>query len=208
MWISKEAYQRGAERKRAYRLKNRETLGIKAKERYANGGAAKKKAYSQANRTKIAKWKRDRMRVRLATDPVFREKLNAKAALRRQRNPLLAERHRVRMEAGKAIKAIIKGNLGKRIQRMGVTTGDLKVWIEGSWKEGMHWGNYGEWVVDHIVPLGAAESLEEVLALAAMVNVQALWRRENIDKGTASPGVVGEGLWRALPGRLQGVTRF
>ena len=208
VWISTAAYHRGVERKREYHRKNKEALRIKARERYINGGFEVVRAYNKANREKLAKYRRERRKERIATDPVYRAKMNAKAVMRRHRNPLFAERHKVRMEAGKAIKAIIAGNLGRKIRKMGVTTGDLKRQIEGTWKEGMHWGNYGEWVVDHIVPLGAAETIEEVLALAGMANVQALWVRENVEKGTAVPEVVGESLWGMLPERLRGRVRF
>lgn len=208
MWISTAAYQRGVERKREYHRKNKEALKIKARERYANGGFEVVRAYSKANREKLAKCRRERRKERMATDPAYRARMNAKAVTRRRRTPLFAERHKVRMEAGKAIKAIIAGNLGRKIRRMGVTARDLKGHIEGTWKEGMHWGNYGEWVVDHIVPLGVAETVDEVLALAGMVNVQALWVRENMVKGTAVPETVEEPLWGMLPERLKGRVRF
>jgi len=48
--------------------------------------------------------------------------------------------------------------------------------IEKSFTEGMSWENYGEWEIDHIIPLakGGAHSVK---------NIQALWKPDNRSKG-------------------------
>ncbi len=49
----------------------------------------------------------------------------------------------------------------------------------------MSWDKYGQWEVDHIVPLSAAKSLDELVRLCHFTNLQPLWKRENLAKGGA-----------------------
>jgi 5-methylcytosine-specific restriction endonuclease McrA len=57
--------------------------------------------------------------------------------------------------------------------------------IEAQFTEGMGWHNYGQWEVDHIVPLSASQSLEEAIFLCHFSNTQPLWKRENLRKGNS-----------------------
>ncbi|MDN3721503.1 HNH endonuclease signature motif containing protein [Roseibium salinum] len=49
----------------------------------------------------------------------------------------------------------------------------------------MTWAKYGQWEVDHIVPLSRARTLAEAIRLCHYTNLQPLWKRENIIKGGA-----------------------
>ncbi len=51
--------------------------------------------------------------------------------------------------------------------------------------DGMHWGNYGQWEVDHIKPLSAGKTLKELVWLCRRANLQPLWKRDNLQKGGA-----------------------
>ena len=61
----------------------------------------------------------------------------------------------------------------------------LRRYIEDRFTEGMSWDRYGQWEVDHIVPLSAAGSLEELVRLCDYQNLQPLWKRDNLMKGGA-----------------------
>ena len=68
------------------------------------------------------------------------------------------------------------------------TTEQLKAHIEAQFKEGMTWENYGEWHVDHKIPLaykqdGEIPTLEEVSKRLHYLNTQPLWASENWSKG-------------------------
>ncbi len=56
--------------------------------------------------------------------------------------------------------------------------------IEGQFKEGMSWDNYGEWTLDHKKPLGVKGlTEEEIIERLEFTNVQPLWADENRRKG-------------------------
>ena len=49
--------------------------------------------------------------------------------------------------------------------------------------DGMSFDNYGEWHIDHIVPLVTAKTEEEVIKLNHYTNLQPLWAKDNLSKG-------------------------
>jgi len=55
--------------------------------------------------------------------------------------------------------------------------------IENLFTEGMNWGNYGKWHIDHIIPLSSAKNEEELTKLCHYTNLQPLWASDNIIKG-------------------------
>jgi hypothetical protein len=63
----------------------------------------------------------------------------------------------------------------------------LKAHIEARFIEGMSWQNYGEWHIDHVVPLSSARSEDELKKLANYTNLQPLWAIDNMIKSDALP---------------------
>lgn len=61
----------------------------------------------------------------------------------------------------------------------------LRQHLEAEFTEGMTWDRYGQWEVDHIIPLSAARSLDHLIKLCHYTNLQPLWRRDNLAKGGA-----------------------
>jgi IS30 family transposase len=59
----------------------------------------------------------------------------------------------------------------------------LRIHIEKQFKEGMSWDNYGEWEIDHIVPLKYQNpTLEQLVERFHYTNLQPLWATENRSK--------------------------
>jgi len=52
----------------------------------------------------------------------------------------------------------------------------VKSQMEKSFTDGMSWDNWGEWEIDHIIPLNKGGKHE-------VKNLQALWKSENRAKG-------------------------
>lgn len=76
------------------------------------------------------------------------------------------------------------------IQYLGCDIEDFKLHIEGQFKPGMTWDNYGkEWHIDHIIPLkypnpdGTPPTLEQVIERLDFTNCQPMWAHENVVKG-------------------------
>ena len=57
-------------------------------------------------------------------------------------------------------------------------------YLECRFTEGMNWNNYGEWHIDHIIPLASAKSNEELITLCHYTNLQPLWAFDNLSKGS------------------------
>ncbi len=59
----------------------------------------------------------------------------------------------------------------------------LKVYLENQFQPGMSWENRHLWHIDHIIPLGSANTSEKVIELCHYTNLQPLWAIDNLKKG-------------------------
>lgn len=95
---------------------------------------------------------------------------------------------RLKVNIRSRINAFIKNNPtlnrpSKIKEYLGCSKEELKVHLENQFKGGMSWDNYGEWHIDHIIPLSYAKTDEELYKLCHYTNLQPLWARDNISKG-------------------------
>jgi hypothetical protein len=75
---------------------------------------------------------------------------------------------------------------GRAQSYIGCSPGFLRNYLESLFKPGMSWENYGEWHVDHIVPLSwfPFDADPSLLFVAShWSNLQPLWGKENMSKG-------------------------
>jgi hypothetical protein len=72
------------------------------------------------------------------------------------------------------------------IIRIGCTLDELKIHLSNKFKDGMTWENYGQWHIDHIIPCAAFDlhSEEQQKKCFHYSNLQPLWARDNIVKGS------------------------
>jgi hypothetical protein len=75
---------------------------------------------------------------------------------------------------------------GSTFDIVGCTPQFLKEHLEMNFKDGMNWENYGlyGWHIDHIIPLSSAEDEDGVYKLCHYTNLQPLWAKENLSKGS------------------------
>ena len=66
---------------------------------------------------------------------------------------------------------------------LGLSYDKFKIYIESLFTDGMSWENYGEWQLDHKVPISWAKTEEQVYELNKYTNFQPLWSSENQSKG-------------------------
>ena len=84
---------------------------------------------------------------------------------------------------------LIKNNITKKNKTfdiVGCTPQFLKEHLESQFKDGMSWDNYGVygWHIDHIIPLSSAKNEEELYKLCHHTNLQPLWAKDNLSKGS------------------------
>ena len=60
---------------------------------------------------------------------------------------------------------------------------EFKNYIESKFEEEMSWSNYGDWHIDHIIPISWGKSEKEIYDLNNYKNLQPLWAKDNLSKG-------------------------
>lgn len=114
----------------------------------------------------------------------FRRRINEQNKRRLESNPLLRVKDNIRKAINNAIR---KGSYQSKVfdlhQIIGCSCEALIHYISTKFRDGMSWGNYGDWHIDHINPLFIANTEEEVYLLCRYSNLQPLWANENSSKG-------------------------
>jgi hypothetical protein len=128
-----------------------------------------------------------RMRKRLGLwMPTFSQ-INQANAVKRNR-----QKGSEQWKAARALRAPIArikraGNAaGQYCEILGGTYDQAKKHIESKFKEGMEWLNHGLWHIDHIIPIAAFDLTDrhQLLAAAHYTNLQPLWAKDNLKKGS------------------------
>jgi hypothetical protein len=154
---------------------------------------AKKREYHHANKEKIKEKsktyrekhkERDRLKKQeWLSRPETKEKMRNYFNNRRLSDPAFKLQSNFRTRIRKFLLGKSKSLSSQEI--LGCSWGELKVYIESLFKEGMTWENHGlsGWHVDHIIPLSSGKTLEEIEKLCHYTNLQPLWWHENLSKG-------------------------
>jgi len=88
------------------------------------------------------------------------------------------------------LKHALKGNFksGSAVGDLGCSIEQLKKHIESKFKTGMTWDNWTRngWHIDHIIPLSRfnLSNKEELLKACHYTNLQPLWAKDNLSKGS------------------------
>ncbi len=74
---------------------------------------------------------------------------------------------------------------GSAIRDLGCSVDSLKIYLDEQFTSSMTWGNWGQWHIDHIVPLSRVDLMDrcQLLKVVHYTNLQPLWAAENIRKG-------------------------
>lgn len=115
------------------------------------------------------------------------------------RNPQAVAAHaaRRRSDAKYKIEATIRARVHATLRRgtksaktfelLGYTADDLRAHLERQFTRGMDWGNYGDWHIDHVVPLSsfnyATPEDDDFRSAWALANLRPMWRDDNMRKG-------------------------
>lgn len=126
------------------------------------------RAWSEKNPQKRKKYYAELHGRRQSSDPMYRLKRAVRAYLRI---------------------CVLSGKVGKRTESLlGYSISELKDHLERQFVGGMNWSNYGEWHIDHIVPIAEfkfdSPEDEEFKRCWSLPNLRPLWGRDNIIKGS------------------------
>lgn len=71
------------------------------------------------------------------------------------------------------------------VHSLGCSLNEFRTHMSGKFKAGMTWENYGQWEIDHVVPLAKFDLTNSAEADKALhySNLQPLWKLENRIKG-------------------------
>ena len=154
-----------------WRDNNKEKLSKKHKLWYENNKNKWNdyiKEYREKNIDKIRKTKRDYERNRKASDPLYKLISNFRTAI-----------YQVLKESN------VEKN-GHYFDILGYTPEELINHLEKQFTEGMTWDNYGEFHVDHKLPISSFNIKEigdeEFMKCWSLDNLQPMWGEENIRK--------------------------
>ena len=147
-----------------YRDKNREKLNNKSKKYYKENKVIclkRIKEYRSKNKESINEYNRKYQVKRCQEDDLYRFSKNLRSRLNK----------------------VLSGKVKSTQELLGAPFSVVKEYLTTTFTEGMSWENYGEWHVDHKIPLASATTKGEVEKLFHYTNLQALWAEDNLSKG-------------------------
>jgi hypothetical protein len=154
-----------------WRDNNKEYMNQKTKNWYEQNKEHRKeylKEYREKNIDKIREIKRNYEKTRKHNDPLYKLINNFRTAIYQ----VLKENN-------------VQKN-GHYFEILKYLPEDLIVHLEKQFKDGMNWDNYGEWHVDHILPISRHNIQEigdeEFMKCWSLNNLQPMWGEENIRK--------------------------
>lgn len=102
----------------------------------------------------------------------------------RKKNPIIRFRYNLRSRTSLAFRSMGFTKNSKTTEMLGSEWLSVKIHIENQFTKDMNWDNYGEWHIDHIIPLAYAKTKEEIIKLCHYTNLQPLWAVDNMKKGS------------------------
>jgi len=139
------------------------------------------KKWREQNKDKVKKWREQNKKH-------IKEYYSEYQKNRRNTDPLFKMKCYLRTRTWKAFKDNGYPKNTKTQEMLGVDWDVCKAHIERQFIKGMSWGNYGEWHIDHIIPLSSANTKQEIEKLIHYSNLQPLWAEENLSKNDRIDG--------------------
>lgn len=98
--------------------------------------------------------------------------------------------YKIRAMLRRVLKAVGKPKDFVTFERIGYSRDQLIQRLEMNFKPGMHWGNFGEWEIDHRLPVSHLISRGELRpeVINCLSNLVPKWRHENRSKGNRYAG--------------------
>lgn len=168
-----------------YRTENLEECRKREKEYARNNRDAKNEAVRRFYKINPDKSKEYNARYMAKPEAKEKQRERARIYMKKKRESCHLQRLRLVCRSRIHIALSRKGlkKTSKTFDTIGCSPEFLASHLENQFKEGMSWDNYGEWHIDHIVPISKGVTKEEILSLSHYTNLQPLWAEENWSKG-------------------------
>lgn len=113
------------------------------------------------------------------------EKIKQYNKIKYKNNVIFKLSSNIRTRLSNAIRRQNSKKYAHSIDLVGCNIIFLKDYLEKQFKPGMKWKNYGEWHIDHIIPLNSFDLTKKSNQKKAChyTNLQPLWATENLSKG-------------------------
>jgi len=141
---------------------------------------------------KLAEEDKRRMRQEMLSDPSYLENIEQRRKERRRiekKKAGMLPQNKLRKNLRKKFKrALNSGNgSGSFYELFGCTGKELVIHIENQFSLGMTWQNYGEWHIDHIIPVSMYDTNHagHVKLFSHHKNLRPLWGDDNVRKSNA-----------------------
>lgn len=168
-----------------YYSRNREQL-VEQRTDYARRNPGLKKAQMAKYRETNLERYRERARSWARNN---RDKINAYIARRLETDLVFRHKEALRGTLRACFLRVGTKKEGRTLDILGYSATDLALRMEAQFKAGMSWDNYGEWHIDHKIPvthfIKKGELRPEVIN--ALCNLQPLWAADNYRKGISLP---------------------
>ncbi len=177
----RENVGRAAQRNKNWKAQNAEAVRNYNKKHYA--------ANKELSRERFLRWLENNKPQRQDYMRLWRDENSDKQRLYNRRR---LESVKTRIENAIRCRiwwSITKGSKGARrtFALLGYTVEHLRAHLERQFLRGMTWENYGEWHIDHIVPLASfsysSPDDEDFKAAWALTNLRPMWKVDNMSKG-------------------------
>jgi hypothetical protein len=147
-----------------WRTTNREKW-LEIRKQYRVNNNDKIVAYRQATKAQKAEWERNHRHTNIQYRLAGNLRSRLKVALLKNKNE----------------------NRQWAVRDLGCTIPELMDYLAAKFTEGMTWGNYGEWHIDHVRPLASFDLTDPEAAKLAChyTNLQPLWAVDNLSKAAS-----------------------
>ena len=198
-WVTPEKFVQLQERAKARYQKNREKI-LEQKKQYHIENRDRilqnHKEYAAANKEAIRArcrqyYLRNKEKLKRRNSEYYQKnkeqvlKTNAKYQnTKLKEDPLYKFKHRTRTRVWQSFSGNGYTKKSRVCAILGCSYKDFLNHITSQFTEGMTLDNHGDWHLDHILPVAAATTKEEVIALNHYTNFQPMWASDNISKHT------------------------
>lgn len=100
-------------------------------------------------------------------------------------DPLYRFQARCRTRVYQALTQMGYRKASRAYSLIGCSRPDLVAMISAKFEPGMNWDNYGEWHIDHKIPISSAANQSETELLCHYLNMQPMWASANIAKSAS-----------------------